>query len=358
MSFYTVSFEGKPFEGFALSFLNQLLLPEKEQYVSATSVEEVARIIETMVVRGAPAIGVSAAMGLALGLEKLALKHATLPAETLKAEWVKMVERLNRTRPTAVNLFWATRKMTELFETERNITPQISLKKLALVMINKAQGIHDEDVQLCRSIGKHGSALLPEHANVITHCNAGALATAGFGTALGVFRAAAESGKKIHVYCDETRPYLQGARLTAWELMKDRIPATVITDNMSAHIMKTEKIDAVVVGADRIARNGDTANKIGTYALSILCKHHGIPLYIAAPSTTFDLSLKSGNEIPIEERSHDEVSLLNGKRLTPVECAIRHPAFDVTPGSLISGIITERGVIRPVNEETVCRLMK
>ncbi len=354
----TVCFSDRPFHGLKVCLIDQLRLPREEIIVQLESAEGVAGAIETMQVRGAPAIGVTAALGLALGLEKFVEKKgATIKTGELDEYWKALVERMNRTRPTAVNLFWATSKMDEEYNAQ---SPRIKgeFHSLVEVMFIKAQALLDEDISLCHAIGKNGAGLLPQKATVLTHCNAGALATAGYGTALGIIRAAVEAGKNVKVFCDETRPYLQGSRLTAWELQRDGIDATVITDNMAAHIMKTEKIDAVIVGADRIARNGDTANKIGTYGLSILCKHHGIPLYVAAPSTTFDLKIVSGAQIPIEERSKSEVSHIGTTVLVPEGVSVRHPAFDVTPAALITSIITERGIIQPVCEERVCDLME
>jgi methylthioribose-1-phosphate isomerase len=356
MSFFTLRFQGTPFENFSVEFFNQLLLPTKEEVVATRSVEEVARAIETMVVRGAPAIGVSAAMGLALGAEKYVLQNATLNKAAFQREWDGMVERLRRTRPTAVNLFWALDRMNKFFAKEvlRDLPP----RELVRHLVAEAQAIFDEDVAMCRSIGRFGAELMPNEGVILTHCNAGALCAAGYGTALGVIRAAVAEGKKIRVFCDETRPYLQGARLTAWELMKDGIDATVITDNMAGHFMKSGLIKAVVVGADRIARNGDAANKIGTYSLSVLCKHHNIPMYFAAPSSTFDLKTPTGESIPIEERSETEVKQIFGQFVVPPNVPARHPAFDVTPASHIAGIITERGVISPVTEANVCSMIR
>jgi methylthioribose-1-phosphate isomerase len=321
-------------------FIDQTKLPLEESYVLATSYEQVADVIVTMVVRGAPAIGVSAAYGIALGAQHA--KAATV-AEFVP-EFERICARLAATRPTAVNLFWAIDRMKRLFAgllASDATLPQIQEKILA-----EAHAMYDEDIAACKAMGAFGGALLPDEGGVLTHCNAGALATCGYGPALGVIRSAVEQGKRIHVYADETRPFLQGARLTAWELMADGIPTTVICDNMAASLMRAGKIQAVVVGADRIAANGDFANKIGTYNVAILAKEHGIPFYCAAPWSTIDLACATGDAIPIEERSAVEVTHHGGKQLTPHGVGICNPAFDVTPAKYVTAIFTERGVLR------------
>jgi len=322
-------------------FLDQTRLPLEETYVLATSYQQVADVITTMVVRGAPAIGVSAAMGLALGVSRS--PAATVPV--LAAEFETMCSTLAATRPTAVNLFWAIERMKSRFAelaAQSGATPATVRDGL----IAEAQAMYEEDIQACRQMGAHGAALLPQRGGVLTHCNAGALATCGYGTALGVIRSAVEQGHEIHVYADETRPFLQGARLTAWELMHDSIPTTVLCDNMAASLMRQGKIQAVVVGADRIAANGDVANKIGTYNVAILAKEHGIPFFVAAPWSTIDLKTSTGDAIPIEQRSPREVTHHAGKQLTPNGVGIENPAFDVTPARYVTAIITERGVLR------------
>jgi methylthioribose-1-phosphate isomerase len=323
-------------------FLDQTRLPLEEVYVLATTCQQVAEVITTMVVRGAPAIGVSAAMGLALGVKKS--PAATVPA--LAAEFETMCRALAATRPTAVNLFWAIERMKNRFSelaSHTGATPA----SIRTGLIAEAQRMYDEDIAACRRMGSHGAALLPSSGGVLTHCNAGALATCGYGTALGVIRSAVEQGHQIHVYADETRPFLQGARLTAWELMHDGIPTTVICDNMAASLMRQGKIQAVIVGADRIAANGDVANKIGTYGVAVLAKEHGIPFFVAAPWSTIDLKTATGDSIPIEKRPEIEVTHHAGKQLTPHGVGIENPAFDVTPAKYVTAIITERGVLRP-----------
>ncbi len=321
-------------------FIDQTKLPLEESYVLAKTYEEVADVIVTMVVRGAPAIGVSAAYGVVLGAMKT---EATTPAE-FAPEFERICSRLAATRPTAVNLFWAIDRMKGLFGNLR--LSGTSLDQIKKRLLAEAHAMYNEDIAACKAMGAYGGELLPQEGGVLTHCNAGALATCGYGTALGVIRAAVEQGKKIHVYADETRPFLQGARLTAWELMADGIPTTVICDNMAASLMRRGKIQAVVVGADRIAANGDTANKIGTYNVAILAREHGIPFYVAAPRSTVDLATPTGDSIPIEERPAVEVTHHGGKQLTPNGVGICNPAFDVTPARLVTAIITERGVMR------------
>ena len=328
-------------------FIDQTKLPLEETYVLATSYEQVADVIVTMVVRGAPAIGVSAAMGVALGAKQTAAKTT----EEFAPEFERICARLAGTRPTAVNLFWAIDRMKVLFARLRGAGA--SLAEVQKALLDEALAMYDQDIADCKAIGQHGAELMPEEGGVLTHCNAGALATCGYGTALGVIRGAVERGRQIHVYADETRPFLQGARLTAWELMEDGIPTTVICDNMSASLMRQGKIQAVVVGADRIAANGDAANKIGTYSVAILAKEHGIPFYVAAPWSTIDRATLTGDAIPIEERSAVEVTHHGGKQLTPHGVGICNPAFDVTPAKYITGIITERGVLRAPYEDSL-----
>jgi methylthioribose-1-phosphate isomerase len=328
-------------------FIDQTKLPLEESYVLATSYEQVADVIVTMVVRGAPAIGVSAAMGVALGAKQTAAKTT----EEFAPEFERICARLAGTRPTAVNLFWAIDRMKALFAKLRGAGA--SLAEVQEALKDEALAMYEQDIADCKAIGLHGAGLMPEEGGVLTHCNAGALATCGYGTALGVIRGAVEAGKQVHVYADETRPFLQGARLTAWELMADGIPTTVICDNMSAALMRQGKIQAVVVGADRIAANGDAANKIGTYSVAILAKEHGIPFYVAAPWSTIDRATLTGDAIPIEERSAVEVTHHGGKQLTPHGVGICNPAFDVTPAKYITGIITERGVLRAPYEESL-----
>jgi methylthioribose-1-phosphate isomerase len=321
-------------------FIDQTRLPLEESYVLATTYEQVADVIVTMVVRGAPAIGVSAAYGVALG----ALKSNAASVDEFAPEFEKICARLAGTRPTAVNLFWAIDRMKDLFRTLRSSHATMADVKKAF--LSEAHAMYDEDIAACKTMGAFGGVLLPDEGGVLTHCNAGALATCGYGTALGVIRAAVEQGKQIHVYADETRPFLQGARLTAWELMADGIPTTVICDNMAASLMRAGRIQAVVVGADRIAANGDTANKIGTYNVAILAKEHGIPFYVAAPWSTIDTATPTGDSIPIEERPAIEVTHHGGKQLTPHGVGICNPAFDVTPAKYVTAIITERGILR------------
>ena len=326
-------------------FLDQTKLPLEETYVLAATYEDVAEIIVTMVVRGAPAIGVSAAYGVALG----ALRTQARTAQEFAPEFDTICARLAGTRPTAVNLFWAIDRMKGLFR--KLLAGGASVDAVKERLLKEAHAMYDEDIAACKSMGSFGGEFLPSEGGVLTHCNAGALATCGYGTALGVIRSAVEQGKRIHVYADETRPFLQGARLTAWELMADGIPTTVICDNMAATLMRQGRIQAVVVGADRIAANGDVANKIGTYNVAILAREHGIPFYVAAPWSTIDMATASGEAIPIEERPQREVTHHAGRQLTPNGVGICNPAFDVTPAKYVAAIITERGVLRaPYNE--------
>lgn len=328
-------------------FLDQTKLPLEETYVLATTYEDVAEIIVTMVVRGAPAIGVSAAYGVALG----ALRSNAESVECFAPEFEKICARLAGTRPTAVNLFWAIDRMKALFATLAESGK--ALEEIKARLLAEAHAMYEEDIAACKTMGAFGGELLPAEGGVLTHCNAGALATCGYGTALGVIRAAVEQGKQIHVYADETRPFLQGARLTAWELMADGIATTVICDNMAASLMRAGKIKAVVVGADRIAANGDVANKIGTYNVAILAREHGIPFYVAAPWSTIDLATATGEAIPIEERPQREVTHHAGTQLTPHGVGICNPAFDVTPAKYVTAIVTERGVLRAPYSEAL-----
>jgi methylthioribose-1-phosphate isomerase len=301
-----------------------------------------------MVVRGAPAIGVAAAMGIALGVNNSKAESTG----DLKREFDAICDLIGKTRPTAVNLFWAIRRMQDKFERIR----MHSISQIKQALIEEAQRMHAEDIAANQAMGRHGATLMPSAGGVLTHCNAGALATAGYGTALGVIRAAVEQGKKIHVYADETRPVLQGSRLTAWELMKDGIPTTVISDNMAGAMMKQGKIGAIVVGADRIAANGDVANKIGTYSVAVLAKEHSIPFYVAAPWSTVDMNMPSGEGIPIEQRSPREVTHHAGKQVAPDGVLVENPAFDVTPSKYIAAIITERGIARAPFADTLTEL--
>ncbi len=321
--------------------IDQRKLPTEEVYVRCRTAAEVARAIKSMVIRGAPAIGVAAAFGLAIGVRG---SKAT-GTQKLAAEFFKTCELMAATRPTAVNLFWAIDRMKRSFGAGAEAGESVDQLKDRLDQ--EAQAIHDEDVASCRTLGAFGAELMPSEGRILTHFNAGALATAGYGTALGVIRGAIEAGKRVTVLADETRPFLQGARLTAWELVRDGIETTVITDNMAGALMRQGQIDVVVVGADRIAANGDTANKIGTYTVAVLAREHGIPFYVAAPLSTIDLATPDGAGIPIEERNAREVTHVGGSRVAAEGVRVRNPAFDVTPHVFISGIITERGVFRP-----------
>jgi methylthioribose-1-phosphate isomerase len=319
--------------------IDQRKLPIEEVYVECRDLADVAHAIRTMQIRGAPAIGVAGAMGLALGAKTIRTDGFAAFFEELSRKG----EELLRTRPTAVNLAWGIERMKRCAEKNRDLP----VPAIVQALIQEAQAIREEDIRGNRQMGEYGKEFIPDGAAVLTHCNAGALATAGYGTALGVIRAAHAAGKRVSVWVDETRPFLQGARLTAWELQKDGIPVTLITDNMAGHLMQRGGIDLVIVGADRIARNGDVANKIGTYTLAVLAKEHGIPFCVAAPMSTLDLSLKAGDEIPIEERSPEEVTTWAGIRTAPVGISVVNPVFDVTPARYITAIITDRGVARP-----------
>ena len=322
-----------------VNFLDQTRLPLEETYVLATDYKQVATVIRDMIVRGAPAIGVSAAMGMAIGIER----STATSLDELTKEVAEIDAHLAATRPTAVNLFWGIAEIRNLYnDLAAKNTPIPAIKE---AVVARARQMYDEDIAACKQMGANGASLLPKQGTVLTHCNAGALATCGYGSALGVIRAAIEAGHKIDVFADETRPFLQGARLTAWELMKDNIPTTVLCDNMAASLMYQGKIQAVIVGADRIAANGDVANKIGTYGVAILAKEHGIPFYVAAPWSTIDIETAHGGLIPIEQRSALEVTHSNGKQMTPDGVGIENPAFDVTPAKYVTAIITERGVL-------------
>lgn len=326
--------------------LDQRRLPAEEIFHTYTTYQDVATSIKEMVIRGAPAIGVAAAMGVAIGVQKSSAKSLA----DLRAEFPVIVETLAKTRPTAVDLFWALERMKNRFA---GITAQTSdLAEIKPAMIEEAKAVHAEKRATDEAMGRFGAEFMPSEGHVMTQCNAGALATAGIGSALGVIQVAVEQGKKLHVFVPETRPYLQGARLTAWELHRSNIPLTLITDNMVGHFLKTGKVAAIVTGADRIAANGDTANKIGTYQIAVLAKENNVPFYVAAPISTFDLSIPDGDHIPIEERSSDEVTQIKGVRIAP-DVHAAHPAFDVTPHRYISAIFTERGVARAPYTESL-----
>ena len=325
----------------AIVMVDQRKLPKQERYVKCRTGAQVVRAIKTMVIRGAPAIGVAAAMGLAMGVVRSKAKGTT----QLAAEFYKLCDLMAGTRPTAVNLFWAIDRMKQVFAAA--VRAGHSVEEVAARLRHEAQVIHDEDDERCRTMGSYGAAVVPDKARVLTHCNAGALATAGYGTALGVIRRAVEEGKRVAVFAGETRPFLQGARLTAWELVRDGIDTTVITDSMAGSLMRDGQIDLVIVGADRIAANGDVANKIGTYSVAVLARAHDLLFYVAAPTSTIDLATPDGAHIPIEERNAREVTHLGASQLAPDGAGTRNPAFDVTPSQYVSAIITERGVCRP-----------
>ena len=327
-------------EGDVVVMIDQRKLPAQEVYVRCRTAPEVARAIKTMVIRGAPAIGVAAAWGIAVGMRR----STATGTQKFAAELQKTCELMAATRPTAVNLFWAIERMKRCFGAA--VQAGDSVEQLKDRLDREAQQIHDEDLASCRAMGAFGAEVVPADAHILTHCNAGALATAGYGTALGVIRGAVEAGKTVAVFADETRPFLQGARLTAWELVRDGIDTTIITDNMSASLMGQGKVNFVVVGADRIAANGDTANKVGTYGVAVLAREHHIPFYVAAPLSTIDLRTPDGAHIPIEERNAREVTHVGPSRVAPVGAKVWNPAFDVTPHRFIAGIITERGIFR------------
>ena len=322
--------------------IDQTRLPSEEIYVTCRNYGEVANAIRTMIIRGAPAIGVAAAMGVAIGV-------AQADAADLDSQFARICEELGSTRPTAVNLFWGIDRMKRLYSAIRHLP----LEEIRAGLITEAKLVCAEDIEINRAIGRHGAPLVPDGRTVLTHCNAGALATAGYGTALGVVRAAVEAGKDIDVFADETRPFLQGARLTIWELQRDGIRATLITDSMAGHFLHAGRIGCVIVGADRIAANGDVANKIGTYGVAVLAKENSVPFYVAAPVSTLDLTLPDGSHIPIEERSAGEVTHLQGIRIAPEGTEARHPAFDVTPNRYVTAIITEQGVARAPYAESL-----
>lgn len=333
-----------------LHILDQTLLPNKIEYIKARDIETVGDAIKRLAVRGAPAIGAAAAYGMVLGANAI----AETDREKFLAELDKAGHILAATRPTAVNLRWAIDRLMAMVQNQANL----SVDEIKELLLKEAHRIFCEDLEANRIMGEYGQQLLPNDARILTHCNAGALATAGLGTALGVIRAAHKAGKRVHVYADETRPLLQGARLTAWEMMQEGIPVTLITDNMAGYLMAQQKVNAVIVGADRITANGDVANKIGTYGLAVLAQSHNIPFYVAAPLSTFDMSLASGEQIPIEERSADEVTSFGGQRVAPVGVDVWNPAFDVTPHQLVTAIITERGVVTPPYSDNIPKLFK
>lgn len=339
-------------DGDVIHVLDQRLLPFEEIWIACSTMEDVWTTIRDMAIRGAPAIGVAAAYGLAIGARQLA-------AETFPADFQRLAVRMAEARPTAVNLFWAIDRMRKKAAQVLADPHQDHATRLS-ALDAEAQAIRDEDLAMNHAIGEHGAALVPTFPDrptrILTHCNTGSLATAGWGTALGVIRSAHAKGR-VEVFADETRPYLQGARLTAWELLKDGIDATLISDSAAGHLMARGEIDFVVVGADRIANNGDTANKIGTFSVAVLCQYHGIPFYIAAPTTTVDLATPDGSHIPIEERPAKEVLEVFGRAVAPAAIKVRNPSFDVTPGTLIAGIITERGVARPPYTESLRKLL-
>ena len=335
----------------AVVMIDQTRLPLKEEYVTCRTYQDVANAIRDMTIRGAPAIGVAAAMGVALGVSHAAESGPGVPALDVQVE--EICATLAATRPTAVNLFWAIDRMKRVYATMAG-KPIADIRRR---LVEEALLVREEDIAICRAIGRNGASLVPDRKTVLTHCNAGALATAGYGTALGVVRAAVEAGKRIDVFADETRPFLQGARLTVWELQQDSIPTTLITDNMAGHFLKSGRIGCVVVGADRIAANGDVANKVGTYSVAVLAKENGVPFFVAAPVSTLDLSLASGDAIPIEQRAADEVTHVFGTRIAPEGTLVENPAFDVTPARYVTAIVTEKGVARAPYEESLKKLV-
>ncbi len=331
-----------------VKLIDQTKLPFKTEILEFRDYRKLARAIKGMRLRGAPAIGVATALGIALGINY----SKASSYEKLSQELDRIIKTFQRTRPTAVNLFWACRRMREKFQENKDR----SLKEIKRILIQEAKRIVQEDIDCCRRIGKYGASLIKKGSSILTHCNAGALATAGYGTALGVIKRAHEEGKRVKVFVDETRPRLQGARLTTWELKKAKIPFTLITDNMAGYFMKKKKVDLVIVGADRIARNGDVANKIGTYSLAVLAKEHKVPFYVACPTSTIDLRLSSGNRIPIEERDIREVTHIGNRPLVPKGTKIANPAFDVTPNKLVKAIITEKRIARRPYRQSLKKL--
>lgn len=344
------SFETLCWRNNQLELIDQRLLPARVTYVACDSARSTADAIRAMIVRGAPAIGCAAAYGAALEARRL----ANGAAQEFEADLERGFRVLSESRPTAVNLFWALERMRRKWDENRSAAPE----RIAAALLQEAEAIRDEDVRLNRQMGEHGAALLGDGMRVLTHCNAGALATAGHGTALGVIRSAVAVGKRIHVLADETRPFLQGARLTVWELMQDGIPVTLIADNAAGHLMRRGEIDAVIVGADRVAANGDIANKIGTYSVAVLAQRHAIPFYVACPLSTIDLSIATGANIPIEERGPDEVVGYGELRWAPAEAAARNPVFDVTPAALVTALVTERGVTGRPDHDKIRRLFQ
>ncbi len=332
----------------AVVLLDQRRLPSEETYLQLRSVEEVAQAIETLAVRGAPAIGCAAAMGVARG----AVVSRARSIDALRAELERDLARLARTRPTAVNLFWALGRMRSVWVAAAG-APGATVRSVRERLVRECQVILEEDVATCRAIGRAGLDLVPPGGRILTHCNAGGLATGGYGTALGVVRAASQAGREITVLASETRPFLQGARLTAWELARDHIPVTVLTDSTVGHVMQRGEVDLIVVGADRVAANGDVANRIGTYGMAVLAREHDIPFYVAVPLTSVDLDTRTGDDIPIEERGRDEVARFGGQAVVPDGVPVRYPAFDVTPAALVTAIITERGTARPPYPESL-----
>jgi methylthioribose-1-phosphate isomerase len=345
---YMSSFKTIEWKDNKVIMIDQTKLPNEEVYLKCQTYEDVADAIKRMVIRGAPAIGVAAAMGIALG----AIKIETRDRAKFLGEVNKITDVILATRPTAVNLFWAGKRMLRVLDEQEGNIDQIKTR-----LVQEANNILEEDIEICRNIGRIGAELIKDNSVVLTHCNAGALATAGYGTALGVVRCAYEAGKNIKVIATETRPILQGARLTAWELHKDGIPVSLITDNMVGHIMSKGMVDAVVIGADRIARNGDFANKIGTYSISVLAKSHGIPFYVAAPISTIDYDCPEGSSIPIEERNTAEVTHILGNRIAP-DVNVYNPAFDITPSENVSSIITEKAIVREPFTKGLSELIK
>ena len=340
MSFFTIDWKDNK-----VVMIDQILLPGQTVYNEYTTWQEVADAIQRLVIRGAPAIGIASSMGLALGARSIQADDY----DTFKRQFDEICIGMAKARPTAVNLFWAIDRSKKIVEQNSDK----SVPEICALLVEEGKFVLADDILRCKAMGMAGAEILPNNVTILTHCNAGALATGGYGTALGVIRAANELGKLKHVYADETRPFLQGARLTAWELAEDNIPVTIIPDNTAGELMKRGEIDCVVVGSDRIAANGDAANKIGTYSVSVLAKAHGIPFYVAAPLSTVDMNLKSGDLIPIEERSSDEVTIIGGTRIAPEGVLAKYIAFDVSPAENISAIFTEKGVARPPYTESL-----